>query len=153
MDNGFQLVDFKIKEFNRDSTQIELSFDAVTGNVYKQYGNDVFLKNISFSLQEIEKPEERKLPVQIDFPVHKIDTIIYEIPEGYRLSKKLEPKIIASRYGEYRYNIREEDGKVIATKEVLINSGFYAVSEYHDFYSFYNQVVEFDNKTVIILYK
>jgi len=151
--DGFQLMDYQISNPNRDSVKIELSYEATSQNIYKHYGNDILVSNIAFSLPNFEKPKIRKLPVQIDYPIYKIDTLIYEIPVGYKLHKSQDNYSVLNKFVEFKFNIYENDGNIMITKSLLINSGYYPVSEYEEFYDFYKQVVEIENKTHLSLYK
>ncbi len=152
--DGFQLIGYQISHPNRDSVKIELSYDATNQSIYKHYGNDILVSNIEFSLPNFEKPKLRKLPVQIDYPIYNIDTIIYDVPRGYQLHKIPENYSFINKYGEYKFNLFEvADGTIIIIKSLLFNSGHYPVTEYEQFYDFYNQVSEIEKKTHLSFYK
>lgn len=151
--DGYQLIDYQISNTNRDSVKIELSYEATSQNIFKNYGNDILVKNIAFSMPNFEKPINRKLPVQIDYPIYKIDTLIYQIPLGYQLHKSQENYTVINKYGEYKFNILESDENITVIKSLLLFSGFYPISEYEEFYNFYKQVSEIENKTHVSLYK
>ena len=150
---GFQLNSYHFSELHRDSVKIELNYLATSQSLYKHFGNDILMGNIAFSLPGIEKPSVRKLPVQIDYPVYNIDTLIYEIPVGYELHSSKDDYSIDNKYGKYNFDIYESDGKVVIIKSLLINSGDYPLAEYPDFYDFYNKVVEIESKTHLSLTK
>jgi hypothetical protein len=151
--DGFELKDYKILKPNRDSSKIILSHNSTTQNIYKHYGNDILISNIAFTLPNFEKPKIRKLPVQLDYPIYKIDTIIYEIPKGYNLNQDSVNISVNNKYGEYKVEAYKSSNSIITIKNLLINAGYYPISEYEDFYSFYNQIVESENKTHITLSK
>lgn len=153
VEDGFQLIDYDIHHSNRDALEIKFSYTANSQNIYKHYGEDILVSNIAFTLPNIEKPLLRKLPVQIDYPIYKIDTINYNIPEGYRSNKSLVDYSIINKYGAYEFKIYEDSGNVITVKRLLINSGFYPISEYEEFYDFYTQILDIENKTHISLHK
>jgi hypothetical protein len=153
VEDGFQLVDYQIYNSNRDSATIRLSYNATTQNIYKHYGNDILISNIAFSLPNFEKPQVRKLPVQFDYPINKIDTIVYEIPNGYKLSRNSVTNSVYNKYGAYKIDTYENAGNIITIKSLLINAGYYPISEYEEFYNFYHQIVESENKTYISLFK
>lgn len=153
VEDGFQLIDYDIHHSNRDALEIKFSYTANSQNIYKHYGEDILVSNIAFTLPNIEKPLLRTLPVQIDYPIHKIDTINYNIPEGYRSNKSLVDYSIINKYGAYEFKIYEDSGNVITVKRLLINSGFYPISEYEEFYDFYTQILDIENKTHISLHK
>lgn len=153
IEDGFQLIDYNILSANRDSTNIKISYNATNLNIYKYYGNDILINNIPFTLPDFEKPQIRKLPVQIDYPIYKIDTIIYKIPAGYKLNQDFVTYSLKTKYGEYKLEIYKNANNVIVQKNLLINAGYYDITEYKSFYNFYNQIVESENKTYITLSK
>jgi hypothetical protein len=153
VDEGFDLLDYQVSKLDRDSVRIKLSYKATSQQIYKHYGNDILVSNIAFSIPYFEKPTVRKLPVQIDYPIFKIDTLIYDIPIGYKLSKNIFNESISNRFGQYKFDIYENQGKILVIKSLLICAGNYPITEYEDFYSFYKQIVEGENKTHISLNK
>lgn len=153
IDDGFQLIDYEIQNPHRDSIFLQMTYEATAPHIYKHYGNDILIKNVSFKLPPIEKPGERKLPVQIDYPVYKKDTIVYEIPEGFKFQANPDPYKIANKYGSYEIMLIEDSGKLSITKSLLINKGRYPVSEYKEFYNFYLQIIELENKMHALSHK
>jgi len=153
LEEGHQLKDYQLLYPGRDSLWMILSVNTSSQNVYKNYGNDLLIGNIAFSLPKFEKPKERKLPVQIDYPIYKIDTIVYKIPQGYKLLEDSINYSVDSNYGEYRLTSYLDNENIITIKRLLINAGRFPVSSYEDFYNFYQQVLYFENKTHLILSK
>ena len=151
--DGFHLTDYQILKSNRDSAKIEMTYEAIAQNIYKHYGNDILISNIAFTLPNFEKPSIRRQPVQIDYPAYKVDTIIYGVPHGYKLHKSQDNYSVLNKYGEFKFNIYEIDGKIMIIKSLLENSGYYPVLEYAEFYDFYKRVSEIENKTHLSLYK
>lgn len=147
VEDGLQLNDYQISTKNRDSLRIELAYQAVSQQIYKHYGNDILAGNIAFPLLNPGKPKDRKLPVQIDYPVYKIDTLVYQIPTGYKFSKNFETTEVSGKYGNYSFKVFEENGKLVVVKSLLVFAGNYPVSEYEDFYRFYDQIAATENKT------
>lgn len=152
-EEGFQLMDYEISDSHRDSAVIRLSYNAVNNNIYKHYGNNLLISNVAFTLPDFEKPQKRKLPVQLDFPIYKVDTITYEIPDEYKLERDSVAFSVSTKYGDYSLNVFKSSNRIVTIKSLLINAGYYPVSEYGDFYNFYSQIVESEGKTHISLSK
>lgn len=150
---GSHLNDFKIYHSDRDSTQITLSYNAANHNIYRHYGSDMVLGNFPFPIPDLEKPQVRKLPVSIDYPIFKRDTVIYDIPEDYRPNTLPGALSIISRYGEYKREAFAKGGNIVIIKSLLINSGRYPLTEYSDFYNFYSKIIETENQPIISLSK
>ncbi|HEY9113108.1 MAG TPA: DUF3857 domain-containing protein [Bacteroidales bacterium] len=153
MEKGFELIDYTISQNNRDSLQIMLTCETKSNEIYKHFGNDVLVNNIPFSLPVFEKPGNRKLPLQIDYPIHKSDTLIYAIVPGYELSKNFVNQKVASKYGNYSIAFSFNEESVQVVKSILIKPGFYPISEYAEFYKFYNEIKELENMTCITFFK
>jgi hypothetical protein len=153
VENGFELIDYKFPEPGRDSTFIEFNYTASAKNIYNLYGNNLIISVIPLSIPSFIKPEDRKLPLQIDFPLCKIDSLIFDIPEGFIMNNKIPEYTISSKYGEFSVKINEEPKKIIIIKSFTIYSGSYQLSEYNDYYSFYTQIIRKDKKMQIALIK
>lgn len=153
VEDGFDLKNYQLAKPYRDSLKIDLAYNATSKHIYKHYGNDILIGNIQLSLPEFEQPKDRNLPVQIDYPIHKVDTIVYTIPEGYKLRKGYENFAETNKYGEYKFDILEKEHEIIVIKSLLINSGYYPISEYKDFYGFYENIVGVEDKKQLLLNK
>ena len=151
--DGFYLDDFQILKQNRDSVKIKLWYKATSQLIYKHYGDDILASNIKLPLPDFAKPGSRKFPVQIDFPIYDIDTLVYEIPPGYNLYKNPENYSIITKYGKYKLESFTTDDKIMIVKSLMINSGSYPVAEYSGFYHFYHQVVDIENQLHLSFYK
>lgn len=151
--NGFELLNYQILNTNRDSVQIEFVAKTTSKNIFKKYNGEILIKTIPFSVPNFEKPENRKLPVQIDYPIFKSDTLIYEKPIGYNLHISQNNYSIKNKYGEYQYTIEENTDKILIIKSLLINSGLYLLSEYEAFYTFCKEIDEMEKKIQLSLYK
>jgi hypothetical protein len=151
--DGFQLVSYAFSEMHRDSVKIDLNYQATSPSLYKHFGNDILMGNMAFLLPGFEKPANRKLPVQLDCPIYKVDTLVYEIPVGYELNSIQKAYSISNKYGEYALNIHEKDDKVMVTKSLILYAGMYPVAEYAQFYDFYNSIVEIESRTHLSLSK
>ena len=153
VEDGFEMTDYRITKLHRDSASIALTYNATSQQIYKHYGNDILISNIKLPLPQFEQPKDRMMPLQIDYPIYRVDTLIYSLPDGYTLNQGFENFSNSNRFGEYKFNINETDGKVIVTKSLLIHSGLYSVSDYEDFYSFYEKIIGVENKTQLSLNK
>lgn len=153
MEYGFELNEYTFKTIDRDSTFIEFTFNASARNIYKQLGNDLVIVVIPFSLPQFTKPAERNLPLQIDFPVCKTDTLIYDIPAGYKLNEKADDFSVKTEFGEYSVRFIQEPAKIFVIKSFILNAGNYPLNRYNDFYSFYKQVSQKDKNIQLLFIK
>ncbi len=153
VEDGFEMKNHQIIKSNRDSANIELILNATSQEVYRHYGNDILISNIAFELPKFEKPKDRKSPIQIDYPIYKIDTLIYTIPKGFELNQSFKNFAHSNRFGEYKLNINENEGEIIVIKSLQVYAGHYPITDYQDFYGFFETVLGIENKKQLVLNK
>lgn len=153
LESGFNIESYSLNRPDRDSTDIELKYSANTRSIYNHHGNLILVNNLPFNLPRLESPENRKLPVQIDYPVYRIDTLIYDIPRGYNIRSDFQNHRVVTDFGEYSLQFREKEGSMQVVKSMLIHSGSYDLEEYEGFYGFIKEIEESENATNIILIK
>ncbi len=150
VENGFELTDLNLTGNDRDSAEISVSFKATSDKIYKHYGRDLLINVISFLVPRFEDPGIRKLPVQIDYPVSRCDTLEFEIPLGYTLTSDLTNQAISGEFGRYSIASSQKGNKLEIIKSFTLYSGEYPLERYRDFYGFINSVtgIEKNNKIV-----
>lgn len=152
IEKDLELIDYKIIQKERDYKDICLIYNAKSSSIYKKYGNEIIVNNIPFETPQINKPSERKLPLQIDYPICKTDTLNYSFPEGYILSSKPEDISISEKtFGSYSIKFLQKENGIQVIKSMLINSGEYPLSEYQKFYDFCNKILNLEKGKHIIL--
>ncbi|VBB47431.1 conserved exported hypothetical protein [uncultured Paludibacter sp.] len=152
VDDELEMTDYQIIKKERDDKSIQLIYNAKSSNIYKKYGNEIVVSNIPFEIPKIEKPSERKLPVQIDYPVYKLDTLNYNFPEGYTLSNKPEDfSILSIPFGSYSMKFIPKENFIQVIKSMQIYPGEYPLEKYQEFYNFINIILNFEKGKHIIL--
>jgi hypothetical protein len=153
LEEGFEVIDYKLTEKGRDSKEIQLFCTVKLNKVYNNYGNEILINLLPVSLPNFEEPKTRKLPVQFDYPIHKIDTLEYLIPDGFYLSGTLNNKFISSEFGSYTIEFTQKDKMVRVIRNFLLNTGYYTSEKYKAFYSFISEIKETENNTYIVTSK
>ncbi len=137
---GINMISDSIHQINRDSTYIQLFYTGRSGRIYRQYGNHVLVTDIPFGVPDVENPRDREFPVQIDYPIYKVDSIRYEIPSGYKLVAAMKDTILKTQFGKYSHSFHKKGQSVFVTNELLINAGTYPLKVYGKFYQFLKDV-------------
>jgi hypothetical protein len=102
-------------------------------------------------LPDLDRPEIRKDPVRINYPVNKLDSIVYELPFIDQYETRLPGEVkIETKFGSYKANFQRKDKQIIVLREFRINDGDYSLGDYPDFYSFFESIKEAVKKSVII---
>lgn len=151
--SNFTMDQYVIKQGNRDSANIRMQYRAHSDKIYVQYGNDMLVKNIPFSVPDLERPKSRRLPVQINYPQYKMDTIRYSIPRGYYISGMRKDTTINTLFGTYSTHIVPTDSTFLVTKSYLLHAGNYPLKLYRQFYQFIETVRKNENSVNFVLSK
>ncbi|OFX89034.1 MAG: hypothetical protein A2W99_02495 [Bacteroidetes bacterium GWF2_33_16] len=149
----FEIVNFKIEKPPRDSFNIKFSLKAKSDIIYEKYGDELILRPIPFEIFSCEDPKSRDLPVQIDYPIYKIDTIEYFIPKGFEIFRLFDSKSINSNFGSYFIELKPTNDKIMVIKKFVLNSGYYKIEEYNKFYDFIKNIKDIESNNNIVLIK
>lgn len=149
--NGYQFDKFNINLPGRDSVFINYHFEASSDQQVKTYGNESLLKVPEMEVPPVELPKVRTLPVQINYPINRVDSLTYTFPDGYNLRPCPADWEVITKYGEYKTEFRSENGKICVNKMLKIYAGRYPLEEYSQFFGFVNQVRENEKSTYITL--
>ncbi|MBN1118750.1 MAG: DUF3857 domain-containing protein [Bacteroidales bacterium] len=138
--NDILIENWEIENTHSDSACMQVISEFTSSSTLKKYGEEYLLKPHGIYIPDFEKPEKRKLPVRINYPIVNFDTISYTIPFGHQISHAPENIEIDSEYGTYSYSVDYMDDKVIISRSITLNCGEYPLSLYPHFYNFIEQV-------------
>ncbi len=150
IENGFDLIDYKLITANRDSNFIDMQYSAKADKLFKKYGNELLIKIIPFDIPAFKDPANRKFPVQINFPVFKTDTLKYYLPENLKLTENYKLIIIETKFGKYNIRVIKLEDRVEVIKNFELFSGYYPLNEYPEFYAFIKKVSDSENFSYLI---
>lgn len=144
------LEDYEISQVHRDSAQIELKYNAL-GEKIKNYGSELLLSVNKLSIPITELPSSRTLPVQINYPIYKIDSLEYSIPECYSIKAVPENLEIKNQFGMYHIEFKVRNNQVFVIKSFLLQPGYYEITTYKDLFSFLSRIRMNEKNNHIIL--
>lgn len=150
IETGFDVIEMNPIETWRDSTIARLGYTAKSTKVYNNYGKETLIKILAFNLPTLENPKDRKLPVQINYPIFKTDTLEYLLPNGKVITNQPTNIQIDDTFGRYSISFEQKDQKVIVIKNFMVYSGNYPKETYKPFFDFLNKIRDFENNAYII---
>jgi hypothetical protein len=153
IESNCELIEYKIIQAHRDSAYIMFNYTAKVDNLLKNYGGEQLFKVLPFYIPPFKEPKTRKLPVQIDFPIYKIDTLNYKIPKELTIVGMPQNQTISSQFGEYNISFQIKENNVKITKSFLLKAGDYTLTEYKAFYNFIKKVSDIEYSNYIITRK
>lgn len=148
-----ELQNYSINKSHRDSTFIKLDYTAIAGNYFKAYGNDLLFNVLPFDIPDFESVKDRKLPVQISYPINVVDTIEFSIPEGFVLQRLPADFSEKTEFGSYSFETKTSENKIYIYKHFVLNNGKYTLKQYPELYKFVEHAKSSEEKSTIVLSK
>lgn len=149
-DEGFLVDDYSIFSNDSEKKEIGLTYSASSKKAIIRSNKELLLKQFLIDVPEMEKPEDRKLPVQLDYPRYRIDSVIYAIPDHYSNKTENDDYSIENEFGEYRFKQINRENEVLIVKRYLLKAGFYPLEKYDQFYMFLNAIHEFEKQQFLV---
>jgi hypothetical protein len=148
--SNFDLIRWGLSKKNRDSATIKLKLDMTFYKVLKSIGTESYFTITPIDIPAFEPPKERKLAVQLPYPIYKTDSLVYRIPEGYEIKSVPENVKISTTYGIYELSFMSAGATIGIIKRFEMPPQICSLNHYPDFYKFISSAKEAD-KTKIVL--
>lgn len=151
--DGFEMIKCNMPPFGRDSREIWVYYSGRYDKLFKVYGNDQIISLPPSGMPKFEDPSFRKMPVQIDFPVARTDTIVFMVPDGWVVSSLPPVKEVTDHYGTYSVSFHGNGKNVDVIRSFVLNTGYYKIEEYKEFFGFIRTIKNIENSSRIVLSK
>jgi len=148
-ERDFTLKNWKLSKTNREASTITLDATLELNHFGKMYGEDLAFSPIPLSLPRFEVPKERKLPVQMNYPICSQDSIIYHFTQSVRLDKIPDPVSITNAFGSLEMKATVLDKQLTLKRRFIINRRDIDVASYPDFYQFIRAIKSKTNLTFL----
>ncbi len=109
--------------------------------------------NLMTFIPAIEKEEYlQDIPSVIEIKDHNIsyDSIVYNLPIGYRAGFKPADVKIESQFGKFRYQLDLRNDRIIYKRYLEMNKGRIPIEKFQAFRSFINSVAKTDREMIIL---
>ncbi|MBV7269479.1 DUF3857 domain-containing protein [Winogradskyella luteola] len=141
-------------KFHNDKTHIEFTetLDVSAQNYTTQTGDRILFKPNALNQNTYvpNRYRNRKSPVDITRGYLDEDVFIFVIPKNYEIEAMPDNVEIKNKFGEYSFTVRQEEGKLIYKRKLLIKKGEYPKTDYEDYRSFRKKVSKNDNSKIVL---
>lgn len=138
------------------NNKLEVILNA-TGQVATDYKktDDLFVINSEWQNSiRLKHPKNRKYPIRINFPQHKIDSLNYNVPFISEFNTEIpESSLIESKFGFYKLTAHKNEKGFSIITEFSLKRGDYPLNDYPQFYHFFEQIRELKKHLKTILSK
>ena len=136
----FDLKEWRIIKNGRDQKSLILLASITLNRIINSLGKEYYFSYQPLHLPDFEPPRERKLPVQISYPVHQSDTLRYLLPDGKHITDLPKGKVIESNYGKYAIEFHSEGQIVLIHREFQLYPATISPDEYEHFHDFITSI-------------
>lgn len=149
---NFELVEYNHVEKRSTQPEIDLNLSISIREYTTNMGSRLMVPlNLLSKIKDVPSQRyARNSDIQIQRSEQMIDTIIYNIPEQYKLQYTPENTLIESNYGTYRINISKEENQLTYVRQLILKKGTYPASEYDSFSNFFENIETADNLKFIV---
>lgn len=138
-----------------DKTKIELEeiLNLKAEDFVKRTGERIILPiNILNQILFIpQKYKQRNNPFEVERGYEYIDEIEIEIPQGYKIEAMSEGYELNSKYGSYKSNLENSNGKLFFKRNFLLKKGYYLNTEYNAYREFREQIAKNENIKIVLI--
>lgn len=131
---------------DRERVVMTVNNNFYASDVASKAGDRVFVDLSPFAQLAAFKKQrsERQNKVMLRSDKTYTDRISLAVPEGYGVEFLPKNKVESSDYGDYSFQVNNEDGTVIVERVFSVKSGTYPKEKYDEFIAFFNNLAKMD---------
>jgi hypothetical protein len=154
-DKGDVLIsDLKVEGKDDLLEPIKITYQYTMDNAVEEIGDKLYFSPLLFlSTQENPfKQDERKLPIDLMYPMSDKYMINVMLPEGYDVESVPENQALdfADKTGEFKYLINQNGRFLQIILELNINTSFILSENYTFFKQFFTQAIEKESEKIVL---
>ncbi len=158
---SFEVPDVSIKNYsfgicNDSSDAVDLKLNLSLPRYATISGSRIFfnpnvMERNTYVPGEVSK---RLSPIRFSYPYHDIDTVIYKIPQEYKIEAVPNETNLSSFFGEfYSKVVQGSDGNIMYVRSMEIKKYEILAENYDEYRKFFGDVVKADRSQVVLVKK
>ncbi len=149
----FNLLNYKITTNNDRKPSLNKELSISVTHFASKMGDRMFfdLNMMNQSSFTLPYSRNRISPVLIFRPFSEVDSIVYSLPQGYKMEALPKPIELKSEFGEYSSQAKSEDNKIYYERSVKIWNGQYPKEKYNEFVEFLEKIAKHDEAKAVLI--
>lgn len=141
-------------EVSNKGTSTSLKYSFLTENSGEQIHDMLLISPVKNAIIE-ENPfklEERKYPIEFDYPYKLRQIYIIDLPEGYQVEEIPKPivMVLPNKAGRFIYHIQQNANNVNITLSFSVNKEQFLPEEYGSLKQFYQTIIDKQNELIVL---
>ena len=101
-----------------------------------------------------KKVSQRLSPIRFIYPYHDVDTIVYKIPQGYKIEGIPEEMNLVSSFGKFSANVfKYGEDEILYVRSLEIKDYEIPAENYDEYRLFFTDVVKSDRSQIVLVKK
>jgi len=149
---NFELDNFTIQEAKTEIPSVTEKLNlSVTGYCTKVGEKLMLSLNMMNKLSESPfQATTRKTPVSFKWPVYEVDTVIYNMPQGYTLEKIPSKVSLRSDFGQYTTEVTKSGSMLQYVRTFKVFKAEHPLERYDEIVTFFDKIVTADENKVML---
>jgi hypothetical protein len=149
---NYSLTNVKYHEINMDGlTGYNETLQLTFSNNIQAYGSNLIITPFNkFIETQFQLNTNRQNPISVLYNYKITDTTQYNIPEGFELEVLPDDFQASTRFGKFEVKYIQEENNLIISTFIELNKGLYSQTDYADFKSFINGIINSENQKILI---
>lgn len=156
---SFEVPDVKIKNYSFDisgdsTNQVRLIMDLTLPKYATISGSRIFFNpNLMERRTYVpKKVSERLSPIRFIYPYQDVDSVVYEIPQGYKIEGLPEEMNLVSSFGIFNSKVSKYGEKeILYVRSLEIKKYEIPAENYNEYRKFFSDVVKADRSQVVLV--
>lgn len=150
---SFDINDFSYAEKKSSLPVVEESIDLTVHNFASKTGKRLFVNPnlMNRNNRSFDEQAKRKTNIKVMFGYTDSDSIVIDLPAGYKPESLPTAVNIESPFGKYSSTTTFSNGKIIYTRFMERNEGDFPASMYKEFAAFYNKIYKADRTKAVFV--
>lgn len=145
VDFSYDYVGGKIPEVNETISVISFGYGSVTGNRIFIEANP--LNKRTYIPRNVK---QRKTDVYINTSYLDVDSVLFQVPEGYHVEHFPSGIEIKNNFGVYQTTFEASEHGILYIRKMILNKGIHPADSYAELRNMFKQIAKAD-KTKIVL--
>lgn len=159
--SSFEVPDIKLKGFrfeipSGNLNEIDLDLKAGLTKYASVSGRRLFFypNLVERRTYAPAKIKERLSPIRFKFPYADIDSVIYTLPDGYKVEAVPDPVNLTSSFGEFHSNTKiVGENNLLYVRSLKVNNYSIPAENYDEYRKFFEDIVQADRMQVVLVRK
>lgn len=147
----FDILSWKFYDHPKEPI-LGLEIDLLLDEGIRKIGNSIVINPPPLNLPSLEKPAIRQSPVRINFPINRVDSIVFNAPFLSDYQTKIPSSIeLTSKYGTYQEKYSVGENQIILIRKFILHQGNYSLEHYEDLYTHIESVKDSLRGALVVL--